>query len=260
MGQVKPPIVEIIPALYRAEAASWSQDVHATLRASRGRAWWLAGIALFLAILEGAALVLLLPLKTVVPYTITVDRQTGHAELARGVVLGPMSENEAFVQSVIAQYVIARETLDAADIAAAYRKVGLWSDGDARRDYLYSMDRSNPVGILSTANAATLITTSIKSIAVLDKSHALVRFATDRRDGDGPLRHQDWVVVVGFSFNGSPLEAEDRLINPLGFQVSHYRRDPETLASAAAAPVTTSTTRPIATPISSTPITAGKAR
>lgn len=223
------PSADVIPAAYRAEAASWSQDVNASLRTSRTRAWWVAGVAMCLAILQGLALVLLLPLKSVVPYTITVDRQTGHAELARGLALGPMSENEALTQSALAQYVIARETLDAADLAASYRKVALWSSGQALRDYLRDFDRGNPQSVLNSANAATLITTTIKSIAVLDKTSALVRFSTDRRDGDGPLTRREWAAVVRFGFSGAPLSAEDRLLNPLGFQVSHYRRDAEAM-------------------------------
>lgn len=246
MNQMPPPGDEIIPTRYRAEAASWSQDVNGALRASRARAWWVAGIALFLAVVEGLALVLLLPLKTVVPYTILVDRQTGHAELARGINLGPMSENEALVQSALAQYVIARETIDAADLAANYRKVGLWSAGNARRDYLSAMDRANPASILNSANAATLITTSITSIALLDKGSALVRFATQRREGDGPSDRRDWAAVIRFGFSGGPLSAEDRLINPLGFQVTHYRRDAETVAPAAAAPAGAAANAPVA--------------
>jgi type IV secretion system protein VirB8 len=232
MDQLKPPS-EIIPAAYRQQAASWSDDVHGALRASARRAWWVAGIASVLAALLALALVLLLPLKTVVPYTILVDRQTGHAELARGVNLGPMAENEALLQSALAQYVIARETLDAGDLAANYKKIGLWSKGLALQDYLKGMDRSNPASILNSANAETQIVTTIKSIAVLDKDNALVRFATDRREGGGPMARQDWAAVVRYGFSGAPLSAEDRLINPLGFQVSHYRRDAETAPTSA---------------------------
>ncbi|MEI6417901.1 MAG: VirB8/TrbF family protein [Sphingomonadales bacterium] len=229
MEKPVPPANAVIPPAYCAEAASWAHDVNAGLRASRTRAWWVAGVALVLAVVQGLALILLLPLKTVVPYTITVDRQTGHAELARGVVLGPMRENEALTQSALAQYVIARETLDAADLASNFRKVGLWSSGQARQDYLRAFDRSNPQSVLNSANAATLVTTTIKTIAPLDKSNALVRFSTDRRDGDGPVTRRDWAAVVRYGFSGAPLSAEDRLLNPLGFQVSHYRRDAEAM-------------------------------
>ena len=215
---------------YYADAASWAEDVNGSLRASRRRAYWVAGIAAGIALLEALALALLTPLKTVVPYTITVDRQTGAAQLARGVALGPLSENDALVQSVIAQYVIARETLDATDLAANYRKVGLWSAGTARTDYLRAMDRRNPASVLTGATAATQVAVTVKSITRMSPVSALVRFTTDRREGDGPVTRQDWAAVLQFSFTGGPLNQEDRLINPLGFQVTSYRRDAETAA------------------------------
>ena len=242
MDPTKPP-GDIIPAAYRAEAASWAEDVHGSLRAQARRAWWVAGIASALAVLLAVALVLLLPLKTVVPYTILVDRQTGHAELARGVNLGPMHEDEALLRSTLAQYVIARETIDAGDIAANYKKVGLWSKGVALQDYLKEMDRSNPASILNSANSETQIVTTIKSIAILGKDNALVRFATDRREGAGPVTRRDYAAVVRFGYDGAPLSAEDRLINPLGFQVTHYRRDAETAPpTPSTAPATDSST------------------
>jgi type IV secretion system protein VirB8 len=213
---------------YYAQAAAWSEDVNASLRASRKRAWWVAGIACVVALFQAIALVLLVPLKTVVPYTITVDRQTGAAQLARGVELGPMSEREAIVKSALAQYVLARETLDATDLAENYRKVGLWSSGTARSDYLALMNRQNPASILNGATTDTQIITTISSIALLGNNSALVRFATDRREGDGPASRRFWAAVVQYNFSGAPLSMEDRLLNPLGFQVSRYRRDAET--------------------------------
>ena len=214
-------------AAYFADAASWSEDVNGTLRASRRRAWWVAGGAVLVAVLEALALVMLMPLKTVVPYTITVDRQTGAAELARGVQPGPLSQNDAMLQSVLAQYVIARETLDATDLAANYRKVGLWSAGTARADYLRAMDRRNAASPLNGATEATLVQTTIKQVSVMSPTSALVRFSTDRREGDGPVTRTDWAAVLQFAFTGGPLSLEDRLVNPLGFQVTHYRRDAE---------------------------------
>lgn len=258
MMKMEPPPVTLSAdrQAYYADAASWSQDVNGSLRASRNRAYWLAGAAALIAVLEALALVVLTPLKTVVPYTITVDRQTGAAQLARGIELGLLHENEALLQSTLAQYVLARETLDATDLAANYRKVGLWSAGTARTDYLRSMDRSNPASILNGANAATQITVTITSIAPMSPSSALVRFSTDRREGDGPVTRMEWAAVMQFAFTGGPLSLEDRLLNPLGFQVTRYRRDAESAAPRiiAAPPIivapatTTTTTTTLAIP------------
>lgn len=239
---------------YFDDAASWNADVNGSLRASRRRAWWVAGAAASIAVLEALALALLMPLKTVVPYTITVDRQTGAAALARGIQLGPLSQNDALLQSVLAQYVIARETLDATDLAANYRKVGLWSAGSARTDYLRIMDRRNPTSPLNGATAATLVQTTVKQVTVMSPTSALVRFSTDRRDGDGPVTRTDWATVIQFAFTGGPLSMEDRLINPLGFQVTHYRRDAEA-APGVVVPVAAPTTVPVAIVAAAAPVT-----
>ena len=38
---------------------------------------------------------------------------------------------------------------------------------------------------------------------------------------------QLWVAVIRYRYTGEPMRMEDRLINPLGFEVLRYRRDPE---------------------------------
>ena len=240
---------------YFADAATWSDDVNGGLRASRRRAWAVAGAAAFIAVLEALALALLMPLKTVVPYTITVDRQTGAAQLARGIDLGPLKPNDALLQSVLAQYVIARETLDATDLAANYRKVGLWSAGQARADYLRLMDRRNPASPLLGATAATLVQTTVKQVTVMSPTSALVRFSTDRSEGGGAITRTDWAAVLQFGFAGGPLSLDDRLLNPLGFQVTHYRRDAEAAPGVVLpppVPVTIQTLRPAATTVTTT--------
>lgn len=246
------PIKPATRETYYADAATWSEDVNGGLRRSRTTAWRVAGAAAAIAVLEALALALLVPLKTVVPYTITVDRQTGAAQLANGIVLGPMSQNDALLQSALAQYVIARETLDATDLAANFKKVGLWSAGTARSEYLRAMDRHNPASLLNGATADTVVATTVKQVTVMSPTSALVRFSTDRREGSGPATRTDWAAVMQFAFTGGPLSLEDRLINPLGFQITHYRRDaeaaPGVASLVASVPPLTPTASPIAIP------------
>ena len=44
-----------------------------------------------------------------------------------------------------------------------------------------------------------------------------------------------WTAVVAFRYTGAPMTMGDRFLNPLGFQVTSYRRDAETVAGSAAA-------------------------
>jgi len=46
----------------------------------------------------------------------------------------------------------------------------------------------------------------------------------------------NWAAVVTYRYSNAEMSADDRLTNPLGFQVTRYRRDPETLPEALARP------------------------
>lgn len=222
---------EALSAYYR-EAGSWANDQLVATQQSRRMAWIIAIIAVALAAIEGIALIVLLPLKTVEPYTLLVDRTTGYVQALKPLEPGEITPDRALVQSMLVQYVIARESYDLATLQANYRKVGLWSADTARNDYLNLMQASNPEGPLQRLPRSSILETRVKSVSPLGDSAALVRFETVRRDSGGPLgQPQPWVAVVRYRFSGEPMSADDRFLNPLGFQVMEYRRDPEALPS-----------------------------
>ena len=209
-------------------AATWAGDTLETLRASRRAAWLVAGAALGVAAIEAIALAASGPLRTIVPYTITVDRQTGYVETARGIELGALSENEAMIQSFVTQYVLARETFDASDNRENYRKVMLWSSGAARSSYENELARANPQSPLVLFPASTILQVRIKSVSILSPTSAMVRFETTRRDEGAVMGDQRaYAAVMSFGFSRAAMRMEDRFINPLGFQVTQYRRDAE---------------------------------
>jgi type IV secretion system protein VirB8 len=219
-------------AKYQA-AASWAADVHGSLRASRRIAWIVASAAGIIAVLEALALAGLAPLKTVVPYTIEVDRQTGYVQTVKGLKPGPLSETAAVTQSFLVQYVIARETFDAADLRDNYRKVTLWSAGEARNAYENDMRKTNPTSPLNLYTPTTIVSTTIDSVSLLSPTTALVRFETVRRDSGGAVTPQGaFVAVMAFRYTGAPMRMEDRFLNPLGFQVISYRRDSDSVGVA----------------------------
>ena len=220
-----------------AQAASWAADIHGSLRASRRAAWIIAGAAVVVAVLEALALTALTPLKTVVPYTILVDRQTGYVQTLQGLKPGPLTQDQAVTQSFLVQYVIARETFDAADLRENYRKIMLWSADNARSAYRQDMAKTNPTSPLVVNAPTTIVQTTIKSVSLLTPTTALVRFETMRRDGgsaSGEIRA--YAAVLSFRYTGAPMRMEDRFTNPLGFQVLSYRRDAETAPGVAVRP------------------------
>lgn len=233
------------------QAASWAADIHGSLRASRRVAWMVAGAAATVAVLEALALSALAPLKTVVPYTILVDRQTGYVETVHALKPGGLTQDSAVTQSFLVQYVLARETFDATDLRENYQKVAQWSAGDVRNQYQTQMERSTPTSPINLYPATTILSVTIKSVSLLTPTTALIRFDTHRRDAGASMGEQRaYTAAVAFRYTGAPMRMEDRFINPLGFQVTRYRRDEE---SASLAPVITT---PITAPAVTTTIIA----
>lgn len=222
---------------YYREAGTWAQDREAQAAASRRTAWIVAGIAAAIALLEAIALVVLMPLKTVEPYTLLVDRQTGNVQALKPLDQQTTTPDDALVRSFLAQYVIAREGFDIDALKDSYRKVALWSDGEARSRYIAGMQVSNPASPLAALPRRAVVAVEVRSISSLNARTALVRFTTTRADPGGqPQAPQYWAAIVTYKFSTARMSAADRLVNPLGFQVQRYRRDAEMVAPGAPAP------------------------
>jgi len=218
---------------YYEDAASWNSDRLKALHASRRVAWIVASVAGGIALLEAGALLLLTPLKTVEPYTLLVDKTTGYVQPLRPLDPGAVAPDAALTQSYLVQYVLAREGFDFATVRSNYRRVALFSAGIARSGYLAAMQPSNAQNPLVLYARGTVVETRVKSVSPTGSDAALVRFDTVKTDPSGhaePARA--WVALIRYHYSRAPMSLEDRFVNPLGFQVFDYRRDPETIAPA----------------------------
>ena len=215
---------------YYAAAKSWSEGQASVASRETRIAWRVAAGASVIALLLALALAFLVPLKTVQPYVLTVDRQTGAVESATTVQSGRLSQNEAVIQAQLAGYVIARETFDATDLSEQYRRVQVMSARPVAAAYVTQMAATNPESPLRTLNRGDTVSIKIRSVSLINENAALVRYSTTRSAlGGGATAPANFVSAISFGFNGRPLRQSDRFDNPLGFQVTRYRRDAEGL-------------------------------
>lgn len=215
---------------YMKAANSWADDRLANLERSRRTAWWVAIGAAVIAICLALAIVLMLPLKTLVPLTLLVDRQTGFVQALQPLDANMISPDSALTNSFLVQYVLAREGFDRATVQADYRKIALWSAQEARANYLADMATTNPRSPAMRLSNGTAIETKVRSVSTLGDNIALVRFETQHTRRGSPVgAPRLWAAVVRYKFSQAPLSLDDRVINPLGFQVVSYRRSPEAL-------------------------------
>ena len=213
---------------YYNAAQGWADERVEAERKARKLAWAVAGTAGAIALILAITLLLLVPLKTVQPYVVTVDKQTGAVEVATTVANGRLTQNEAVIQAQLANYVRVRETFDASDLAANYRRVQLLSDADVRNAYIAAMAATNPKSPLRALSPGDTVAVRIKSVSLTGSGSALIRYDLDRTiAGGGGVSSAPYVSAISFGFSEKPLRAADRFENPLGFEVTRYRRDAE---------------------------------
>lgn len=213
---------------YYATAQGWADGQVEAERRARKLAWTVASVAGAIAVILALALAMLVPLKTVQPYVVTVDRQSGAVEVATTVANSRLTQNEAVIQAQLANYVRVRETFDASDLAENYRRVQLLSSGDVRSSYIAQMAADNPASPLRALSPGDTLKVRIKSVSLTGPGNALVRYDIDRTVAGGRgVSSVAYVSAISFGFSNRPLRAADRFENPLGFQVTRYRRDAE---------------------------------
>lgn len=215
-------------ANYYADGKTWEETIAQRNRRSRGLAWTVATVASVIALGSIGALVLALPLKSYEPYLVEVDRNTGFLEVKRALQPGQLSENEAVTMSNIVRYIRARETYDPRSLKDDFNLAQILSTGTASTDLvnLYTANnKDNPVSRFGTHGSVSV---NIKAISFPNNRTALVRFATLEQTSTRSTERA-WQALVRFRYTSSPASNELRFENPLGFQVTEYRRDQETV-------------------------------
>jgi len=67
---------------------------------------------------------------------------------------------------------------------------------------------------------------SIRAVSFVSDGVASIRFHRTVRRGP-QVEESDWIATIAFTYTKAPMREADRLRNPLGFQVTSYRADPE---------------------------------
>lgn len=207
-------------------AVTWERETYLAQRRSTRRAWACALFAASMAVLALLSLMLVLPLKEFAPYVVTVDKNTGWLEVTRGLHQGNLTQNEAITIAQIVRCVVARESFDATDYPTLYHEASLCLAARALDAYRRQHDQSNEESPAAVYGYEGIVRVEIGSVNLLTETTALVSFRT-------VVEHQQravvnhWRAALTFGYSDKEFSMRDRFINPLGFQISSYRRDPD---------------------------------
>jgi type IV secretion system protein VirB8 len=168
------------------------------------------------------------------PVVLKVDNGTGHVDMLRSVKDEHDTYDEVVNRYWLAQYVRTCERYDWYSISMDYQVCELFGSNNVFAAYSASVKEKNSP--LNTLKDKGRIDVRIISISFLDANTAQVRFTTQKLSASGenldgaPL--QRWIATIVYEYRSVLMTEQQRLVNPLGFKVYSYKRDPEAVTKA----------------------------
>ena len=221
-----------------AKAVSYEITVADMARRSERRAWWVATGSLLMSLALAGGYYYMLPLKEKVPFLVMADAYTGTATVARlrGTFQGEtFTSSEAINRSNVAQYVLARESYDSAVMGLRdWELVFVMSSSPVAQSMRQRYAGNNPQNPFVMYGRERAIRVKILSITPLGAesngsfrgaSVRIQRSLLDKRSGASSYLDNQ-LVTMRFEYKQNlALSEQDRILNPLAFQVTEYRVD-----------------------------------
>jgi len=221
-----------------ARSVNFEVSIADIARRSERRAWWVAGSAIAMALVLLGGYFYMLPLKEKVPYLVIADAYTGTSTAARltdEAGLQRITTGEAINRSNVAHYIVARESYDLAlTNLRDWTTVLTMSSPDVASGYTHLYSNQNPANPFKLYGQNRAIRTRILSITLIGGGAgqpprgATVRIQRSLFDkqtgGTQPLDAK--IATLAFTYKANlKMEEQQRIENPLGFQVTDYRVD-----------------------------------
>lgn len=180
-----------------------------------------------LAFMSVGAVLGLTPLKTVVPYLVRVDNNTGFTDLVRP-ASDVKTQEQLDDEFWLATYVRFRERYNFADSDANFSTVELMSYSDTFGEYKnFQLSKK---GYTETLGANRQMRVAVNGIVFLERKDGtgtaqirLTKTVLDRNGVEDPaVKPATWLTTVTYDYKNPPKKREDEWINPRGFGAKSY--------------------------------------
>ena len=226
---------------YFKEARGWDIQFSDRINRSEKTAWIIAATSAIAALAMAVSISFILPLKTIEPYVVSIDKSTGIVDVISKLDVTDNIINETTQEVIdkywINKYLINRESYSWNTLDQARETIGILSTADIQAEYAnYNDPDSNPQAPVALYGYDISAGITIKSLSFIkseiisgvERKTALVRITKTETKGDYSATSH-WQITLTFSYFNAPTQQSIRYLNPLGFQVLFYRVDPESM-------------------------------
>ncbi|MFQ3307499.1 MAG: type IV secretion system protein VirB8 [Candidatus Midichloriaceae bacterium] len=165
--------------------------------------------------------------QSISPFVIEIEEKSGIPTVVKPLSIKTYSSNEAIRRYFIVKYIRAREGYLSSTFNSDYFDVvRVLSNSDVYYgDYRPKFNTSNPSSPYNLYGASSHRNVGIKSIIFPSSTSAQIRV---KLTVSGQVNMEmNKIIYMEFDFFNLKMNDSDRLINPLGFQVTLYRMDDE---------------------------------
>lgn len=211
------------------ESLDFESSVAYLVQQSNKRAWLVAFVSVFIAILSIIAVLLLTPLKTVEPYVIRVDNVTGMVDIITTLTEEQITQNEALDKYFISSYVKAREGYFYEMLNNDYKFVQLLSSNEVASAYraIYQGENAKDIKLKNNYQIEVEILSIVLNQSNGVKTSTIRANLKTKNKSQRKKNKQTIVITLAYDYFLGELKEESRILNPLGFKVLTYRIDEE---------------------------------
>lgn len=222
------------------KAVNYELTIADMAKRSEKRAWQVATGAIVLSLVLAGGYFMLLPLKERTPFLVMADPYTGNVQASRlvpDVMDKTITVSEAINRSNVERYVMSRESYDA-DLnftpLGGWRHVNVTSTTPVAASYRALYAKNNPANPINLYGRQVSIRVKVLSTVLVRTPDgrgfrgATVRFQRFRYEKKSGMTQpmDNKLATIDYEYNNNiKFEDQDRVINPLGFQVKSYRVD-----------------------------------
>ena len=169
------------------------------------------------------------------PVIIRVDSSNGIVDVVP-TYEGTTNIEQVVTRQLLNSHVTARERYFYGTAEADYELVASQNSPQLNQEWAAQWAKTNPQSPLNLYKDGTTLRVQIRSISFLKlasgkENVAQVRFTKySRAGGTGEEQATSWISTIEFAYAKPSTDEKLRSLNPLGFRIVEYRREPEVVS------------------------------
>lgn len=212
------------------EQKNWYADRYQSALVQRNILAAVTMVALLATLFSAISVSQLTPLKSVQPFVVQIDDKTGVTKVVDPLKQKEISADRSLKEYFVAQYIRARENYDPVNYKDYFYTVRVMSDKNIYKDYREYMLPANPQSPVTLFGRHSQRRVDILSMNFVNENSAQVRIRSSyggAAKDELNMEPKIYIIYISFEFVKLDLNAEERYINPVGFQVTNYVIDEE---------------------------------